>query len=84
MYIKCARGEEVHEKTNKALWYRIKYINQQGCFEAAFVDGTNIKLLIPEAKISIDEELEAFVSELASNTAFHTERDLKQGRCWYL
>jgi hypothetical protein len=34
--------------------------------------------LIPEAEISIDEELEAAMSELVSNT--NTERDHKRGR----
>ena len=56
----------------------LNILTPRGCFEAALADGTNTILLIPEAEISIDEELEASVSELVSNT--NTERDHKRGR----
>jgi hypothetical protein len=58
----------------------LNILTPRGCFEAALVDGTNTVLLIPQAEISIDEELEASVSELGSNTDFRIERDLKRGR----
>lgn len=56
----------------------LNILTPQECFEAALADRTNTILLIPEAEINIDKELEASVSELASNT--YTERDLKRGR----
>jgi len=49
----------------------LNILTPQGCFEAALADGTNTILLILEAEISIDEELKAFVSELASNKRGH-------------
>jgi len=46
----------------------LNILTPRECFEAAIADGTNTILLISEREISIDEELEASVSELASNT----------------
>ena len=46
----------------------LNILTPQGCFEATLANKTNTILLIPEAEISIDEELEASVSKLASNT----------------
>jgi hypothetical protein len=56
----------------------LNILTPRGCFEAALADGTNTILLIPEAEINIDKELEASMSELASN--IDIERDLKRGR----
>ena len=46
----------------------LNILTPRECFEAAIADGINTILLILESEISIDEELEASVSELASNT----------------
>jgi hypothetical protein len=56
----------------------LNILTPRDCFEAALADETNTILLIPEAEIDIDKELEASVSELASNT--DTEPNLKRGR----
>ena len=58
----------------------LNILTPQECFEAALASGTNTIFLIPEAEISINEELEASVSELASNTDSHTEHEPKRGR----
>jgi hypothetical protein len=59
----------------------LNILTPRGCLEAALADGTSTILLIPEAEISIDEELEASLSKLASNTDSDTENEPKRGRC---
>lgn len=46
----------------------LNILTPRECFEAALADETHTILLIPEAEISIDEELEASVPKLASKS----------------
>jgi hypothetical protein len=58
----------------------LNILTPRGCWEAALADGSNTILLIPEQEISIDEELEASVSGLASNTDSDTDKEPKRPR----
>jgi hypothetical protein len=54
----------------------------RGRFGAAFVDGTNTKLLIPEAKTSVNEELEAFgCSERGRDIVDYLQEDRSREVC---
>jgi len=45
---------------------KLNILTPADCFEAATADGSNTILLIPEAEIDINEELEYSISKLAS------------------
>jgi hypothetical protein len=47
------------------------------CFQAAITNGSNMLLLIPEKEIDINEELEASVSQLLSESESQMETGIE-------
>jgi hypothetical protein len=55
----------------------LNILTPQMCFQAAVANGSNMLLLIPEKEIDINEELEASVSQLVSESDSQMEAGIE-------